>query len=135
MGIRLKRCPTNAYSRRLLSMPRKPFNPSDEQRRLVKSMAAIGIPHEDIARKIGITAKTLRKHFSEELALGSTEANYKVGQTLFQMATSGECPAATIFWAKTRNRFRERHSDDGPPSTPPPFTVTCKPGGPTHGHT
>ena len=115
-------------------MPRKPFNPTDDQRRLVKSMAAFGIPHEDIARKIGITAKTLRKHFSAELAGGNTDANYKVVQTLFEMATSGECPAATIFWAKTRCRFRERSSDDDRPAVPPPFTVTCQPGGPAHDH-
>jgi hypothetical protein len=34
-------------------MPRPKLNPTEEQRRLVKSLAAVGIPHEDIARKIG----------------------------------------------------------------------------------
>jgi hypothetical protein len=116
-------------------MPRPQLNPTEDQRRLVKSMAAVGTPQEEIARKIGVRSpKTLRKYFREELALGSTEANYRVGQTLFQMATSGECPAATIFWAKTRNRFRERPSDDGRPTTPPPFIVTCEPGGPAYDH-
>jgi hypothetical protein len=116
-------------------MPRRKLEPTEDQRRLVKSMAAMGIPQEEIARKIGARSpKTLRKHFPEELALGSTEANYRVGQTLFQMATSGTCPAATIFWAKTRNRFRERPSDDGRPTTPPAFIVACEPGGTAHDH-
>jgi hypothetical protein len=30
-------------------MPRPPFTPTQEQRGIVKSMAAVGIAHEDIA--------------------------------------------------------------------------------------
>jgi len=103
-------------------MPRPRLKPNTDQRRLVKSMAAMGIPHSDIARKIGVRSpKTLRKHFREELDLGIVEANYKVAQTLFQLATGGEEVAATIFWAKTRNRFREQ--PDAGPAAPPPFIV------------
>jgi hypothetical protein len=106
------------------SMPRPKLNPTEEQRLLVKSFAAVGISHEAIAKQIGIRSpKTLRKHFRKELDGGSTEANYKVGQTLFQMATSGQCPAATIFWAKTRNHFHEQASPERPPMPPPPFVV------------
>jgi hypothetical protein len=105
-------------------MPRPQFNPTKEQRDIVKSMAAMGIPHEDISRKIGVRSpKTIRKHFREELDLGATEANYKVATTLFKMATSGEHPAATIFWAKTRNGFREHSHSVTIPIAPPPFIV------------
>jgi hypothetical protein len=105
-------------------MPRPQFNPTIEHRDIVKSMAAMGIPHEDIARKIGVRSpKTIRKHFREELDLGATEANYKVATTLFKMATSGEHPAATIFWAKTRNGFREHSHATTVPIAPPPFIV------------
>ena len=107
-------------------MARPQFKPTEDQRRLVKSMAAMGIPHKHISTKIGIRSpKTLRKHFREELDLGSTEANYKVAKTLFDMATSGQCPAATIFWAKTRNRFREYgpEESDSAKLPPPPFVV------------
>jgi hypothetical protein len=115
-------------------MPRPRLKPTEDQRRLVKSMSAMGIPHEDIARKIGVRSpKTLRTHFREELDLGMTEANYKVAQTLFQMAISGEFPAATIFWAKTRNRFRERSSDDVRQVAPPAFVVAREQGGQSHG--
>jgi hypothetical protein len=115
-------------------MPRRPLNPTDTQRAVVKSMAAIGIPHEQIARKIGIrSAKTLRKHFRDELDLGITEADYKVGQTLFNLATSGECPAATIFWSKTRLGLHERPAGDRPPAPLPPFIVALDPGGQQHG--
>jgi hypothetical protein len=110
-------------------MPRLQLKPTEEQRRLVKSMAAVGVPHEDIARKIGIhSPKTLRKHFREELDIGMIDANYKVGKTLFEMATGGEEVAATIFWVKTRKLFREPVEEAGPVG-PPPFIVTSEPGG------
>jgi hypothetical protein len=111
-------------------MPRPQLNPTKEQRDIVKSMAAMGIPHQDIALKIGIRSpKTIRKHFRQELDLGATEANYKVAKTLFEMATSGDCPPATIFWAKTRNGFREHPHLAGAPITPPPFIVAREPEG------
>jgi hypothetical protein len=113
-------------------MPRKPLKPTDYQRGIVKSMAAFGIPQEQIARQNGIrSAKTLRKHFRDELDLGATRANYKVAQTLYNMAISGECPAATIFWSKTRLGFRERPNDK-PPAPPAPFIVTRDIGGGLH---
>jgi hypothetical protein len=99
-------------------MARPRFKPTDEQRRMVKSMSGVGLPEEDIARTIGprgISPKTLRKYFRQELSLGSTLANTKVLNTLFRLATSGDCVAASIFWAKTRLGWRER---GGPPATP-----------------
>jgi hypothetical protein len=88
-------------------------------------MAAMGTPHEGIARKVGCNPKTLRLHFRNELDSAAIEANYMVAQTLFKMATSGNCIAATIFWTKTRNHFRERDSDDFRQVAPPPFLVGC----------
>ena len=108
-------------------MSRPQFTPTKDQRDIVKSMAAMGIPHEDIARKIGVRSpKTLRKHFRDELDLGAMEANYKVVKTLFEMATSGEHPAATIFWAKSRAGFRERPHFEPAAGPPPQFIVECK---------
>jgi hypothetical protein len=105
-------------------MARPGFLPTHEQRGVVKSMAAMGIPHEQIALKIEVRSpKTLRKHFRNELNLGAMEANYKVMLTLYKMATSGEHPAATIFWAKTRNRLREHTANDAIPAAAPPFVV------------
>jgi hypothetical protein len=114
-------------------MGRPPFKPTDEERRLVKSMAAMGIQQEDISRKIGVrSAKTLRKYYREELDLGAVDANYKVAQTLFHLATSGKCPAATIFWVKVRNGMREDPPDEFRQVAPPPFIVAKEQGGPTH---
>jgi len=116
-------------------MPRPKLNPSEEQRRQVKSMAAIGIPHEDIALKIGIRSpQTLRKHFREELDSGKLEAKVQISKTLFQMANSGECVAATIFWLKTHGGICERRAEEIRQVALPPFVVTCEQGGQPHDH-
>jgi hypothetical protein len=66
-------------------MPRPKLNPTPDQRNQVKSFAAFGIAHEDIAKVIGIKSpKTLRKHFRQELDLGAIEANGRVGPDALQ---------------------------------------------------
>ncbi len=108
------------------------FEPTEEQRRLVRALAGFGIAHDDIAKQVGCEPKTLRKHFREELDRGSVEATAKVAQSLFQMATTGKNVAAAIFWMKARAGWREKHDleltgkDGAPlvPPAPPPITVT-----------
>ena len=55
------------------------FEPTDEQRRTVRAMAGLGVPHEGIAVLLEIDPKTLRKHFHSDLERGSVEATAKVG--------------------------------------------------------
>ena len=85
------------------------FEPTEEQRRTVKAMSGLGVPHEGIAVLLEIDPKTLRKHFDAELERGSVEATAKVAQSLFQMATQGKNVAAAIFWMKARAGWREKH--------------------------
>lgn len=96
---------------KLARMGRPRFKPSESDRKSVQTMAAYGVPEEQIARTVGrrgISPKTLRKHFRSELSNGQAVANAKIAQTLFQMATSGEHPAVTIFCAKVRLHMREK---------------------------
>jgi hypothetical protein len=105
-------------------MSRPRFVPTEEQRSAVKSMSAFGIKQEDIAAEIGLrSAKTLRKYFGKEIARGAVQANIRVGQTLFKMATSGEEPAATMFWLKTRAGWREVQVVETRPAAIPDFVV------------
>lgn len=91
---------------------RRPFVPTDENRRTVRTLARYGVPHENIANVIGISRPTLSKSFRHELDLGKSEANAAVMQTCFQMATSGRHPAATFFWLKCQAGWRERERDN-----------------------
>jgi hypothetical protein len=104
-------------------MPRPRLQPTEKQRRTVKSMAAMGIRQEEIAGKLGIRSpKTLRAHFREELDSGATDANYNVATALYNQAISGNT-AAAIFWMKTRARWRDRSLPEYATAEPPPFVV------------
>jgi hypothetical protein len=100
------------------------FQPTEEQRRTAKAMAGFGVPQEDIATFLGIDAKTLRKHFRAELDRGTIEANVKVAQTLFNMATVDKNVAAAIFWMKARAGWREKHLPEGDQDSAPPEPTT-----------
>jgi len=88
-----------------------PHAPTPEQRQIVQLHATIGTPQESIARIIGIDAKTLRKHYRDELDLAIAKANATIGGALFNKAKGGDT-AAQIFWMKTRAQWRERQEVD-----------------------
>jgi|TARA_R110000824_G_scaffold87622_1_gene215960 hypothetical protein len=87
---------------------RPPFVPTDEERKQVGQMVAVGIPQEQIAMVIrdGIDADTLFKHFKKEIRESKILANTKVGGTLFNKVMNGDTTAA-IFWAKTQMGWKE----------------------------
>src|SRR5438105_4901248 len=86
-------------------MARPKFVPNEEQRRLVKSMAAYGIVQEGIAIVVGLrSVKTLRKHFLPELLLGAIEAAAQVSQSHFTMAKSANNLKATLTWSNKYGR-------------------------------
>lgn len=82
---------------------------SDQSAKTIESMAGFGIPVADIARAIGISEPTLRKHYGSELDLGQIKANTQVAQSLFRRAVSDAPNAVTaaIFWLKCRAGWRE----------------------------
>lgn len=84
--------------------------PSPNTRKQVEAMASYGVPEADIARVIGIDAKTLRKHYAEELDTGHIKANALVAQNLFTIARGKgrEAVTAAIFWLKVRAGWREQ---------------------------
>ena len=91
-------------------MSRKAHQPDPAQRRQVETLAAYGIPADDISRVVAIDAKTLRKHYRDELDLGTTKANAQVAGFLFNSARNGNV-TAQIFWLKTRAGWKETPSE------------------------
>ena len=89
--------------------PRKqPFKPTDDERRTVELMCAVGIPHEGIALCIrdGIDDKTLRKHFRRELDTSKIKAGAKIGGVVFQEALKGQAWACNLY-TKTQMGWTE----------------------------
>lgn len=87
---------------------RAPHVPTPEMQKTVEMLAAVGTPQQEIANLQHLSINTLRKHYKDELKTGATKANAKVAESLFRQAT-GPKPnvAATIFWLKVRNQWRE----------------------------
>jgi hypothetical protein len=99
-----------------------PHKSTDETRAQVAALASFGIRQEDIAKFLGISHVTLRKHYDAELEVSPIKANGEVGQYLHALAsgraardgvaTPADCTRAAIFWAKTRMNWRETNNLD-----------------------
>lgn len=87
------------------------FKPTDEERKLVEQMTAVGIPQESVCLVVrdGIDDKTLRKHFRYELDTAAIRANAKVSGSLYNKCMSGDT-SSLIWWEKTRQGRSEKSS-------------------------
>ena len=83
-----------------------PHEPTEKDRMLVRLGSATGMPQEDIAKVIGITAKTLREHYRDELDTGKAKANMMVAGELYKLCAAGNV-AAILFWCKHQMNFVE----------------------------
>lgn len=88
-------------------MSQAPHEPTEETRKLAKTLSGLGVPQDDIATIVGVSKPTLHKHYREDLDKGMAEANAKVAESLFRQATSGNTSAA-IFWMKARANWSEK---------------------------
>lgn len=85
---------------------RPAHSPTQETRIQVKTLAAVGVRHEDIAAKLGISSDTLVKYYRRELDDGRVDANATIAKSLFDQAKAGNT-TAQIFWLKTRAGWKD----------------------------
>src|SRR3954454_19501460 len=99
--------------KRRWSMPRPSFRVKEEDRKLVRSMGALGLRQDQMAETVGVRSpKTLRKHFRRELGAGLAETTLMVARVAYDMATSGRYPQMTIFWDKCRQLASEEPKEE-----------------------
>lgn len=72
---------------------RPAFQPHEGHRRQVMELAAVGKPAGQIARIIGISEPTLRKHFEPELATGAERVEAEVIRAMMSKARAGSVAA------------------------------------------
>ena len=88
-------------------MTRKPeFKSSEAQRTKVKNLAALGVPKNLIARRIGISEGELVQNYAKDMDRALPEMKAMVGASLFAAAKAGNV-TAQIFWLKTRAGWTE----------------------------
>ena len=94
-------------------MPSKRKEYSQEALDIIGRYAGLGATIKQIAHLVGQEERTFQTHmeFYPELAavieVGRAHSAIKVMQTAYDMAVSGQQPAMTTFWLKTRCQWRE----------------------------
>ena len=83
--------------------------PTDDNRKLVRNLAAVGTKYEDISLKLEISSDTLVKYYKKELDDGRIDANAAIAQSLVGAAKSGNT-SAQMFWLKTRAGWKETNA-------------------------
>lgn len=77
----------------------------------IETLSGYGLSEEKIAAFLGVSKSTFDRAAKKDNALseiilkGRAKASSQVTQSAFNMAVSGKCPAMTIFWLKTRERW------------------------------
>ena len=79
-----------------------------EARTRVADLMELGMRQADIGRLMQppMDRATLRKHFRDVITLGHLRQNARVAAVAFEMAISGDHPAMTRFWLRTRAGWR-----------------------------
>jgi hypothetical protein len=84
-------------------------------------LTGLGLNTQQVADALGISKDTLERRVKEDenlrtaLVQGRAKAATAVAETAFKLATSGDHPAMTMFWLKTRLGWREKDPAHEPP--------------------
>lgn len=84
--------------------------PNDISRQAVKNMCSCGLRHNDIAKYMGISATTLRKHYVDELQVAKVDRMVKLVEHAYMRAFEND--TVLIFLLKTYCGFRETDTAD-----------------------
>lgn len=98
-------------------MARQRIEITEKQREQVQTLAANHLNDDVIAVVVGIKEATMQRRCRKELDLGRALGKVQLAETGMQLATSGKCPAMTIFMHKVRLGCRE--TGEVKPPTPP----------------
>jgi hypothetical protein len=75
-------------------------------------MAKIGLTISDIADIKQTSISSITRNFKDKMKKARKTGIGKVYETAFNLATSGKCPAMTMFYLKTRAGWREKERVD-----------------------
>jgi hypothetical protein len=69
---------------------RPPHRPTDELRKVVRNMTAMGLTREQVATVVGVGLTTLEKHYADALAKGTIAIHSAVGSTFIRKCLGGD---------------------------------------------
>lgn len=109
----------------------RPFQVTDDVRRIVRRWAGLGMSKAGIAVQLGVSLATIDEYFAEDLVIGQERANRQVARALYNKAVEGDTRACE-FWLKCRAGWKEASKvelsgpDGGPIETESKVTVTVE---------
>ncbi len=119
----------NASEQDLGGRPR--HEATEENRARISHMAGLGMPQKQIAHRLHMDPKTLRKYYREELTMAAIDTNLQVAETLYSKAIAGDT-FACMFWLRTRAGFKFNQPALTPTDRPwPSLTPKTPPRPPT----
>ena len=83
-----------------------------DSRRMVREAVGLGLQQNNVARLLGISPKTLRRHYRYEIDTGVDQVNLDVARALYTRAASGKDTIASIFMLKARAGWKDTASQD-----------------------
>jgi len=116
---------TRAKAKRKPGQPKRgplPWDPTDEERKLVEHCISIGFTQEQTALVLDRSVDSLERHCRRELDVGKLKVDAKVGAKFIDKCMKGDT-ACLIFYHKTRRGWREtdRRELTGPDGRPIEF--------------
>lgn len=89
-----------------------PHIPNEITRVLAFNLNAVGVKHDEIARRLGISDETLRKHYRDELDASLQDMNINVMNVIYKKIIENEDVNAAFRWLKCRAGWKEAGNDD-----------------------
>ena len=75
---------------------RPAYQPQPSDRNIVVMATAFAIPQEKIALALGISDRTLRKHFKNEIAKGTAQVEIQLASNLMAMSNKKEMDGVAL---------------------------------------
>jgi len=101
---------------------RPSHEPTDQTRRQVSLLAGMGMPLKKVALVLGISFKTLLKHYGPEIEKGAAQVDAVLYNSFFHLIKEKNVPTV-IFGCKTRLGWKEVQANHGETSKPVPRAV------------
>lgn len=111
--------PRSAVAPRPAAGGRKSFTPTPDQRRRVMDLSAAGKSADAIARIIGVSEPTLRKHFAVEIETGADRVEAEIIETMLRKARAGNVGALKEAHAMLAQARLDRLERELGPQSPP----------------
>lgn len=96
---------TDAPEEKKKSAGRPRYQPTEESRRMVETLAGYGVPQTEIARVIGTSVDMITEHYYDDYLNGRARAHATIAKFLFTQAQKNL--TAAIFWAKAQMQWKD----------------------------